>query len=38
MEEDFYRTFLKHTPSELRDEFRDMYRRLHGSPYGDVQE
>ena len=37
-EEDFYRTFLKHTPSELRDEFRDLYRRLHGGPYGDVQE
>ena len=37
-EEGFYRTFLKHTPSELRDEFRDMYRRLHGGPYPDVQE
>ena len=37
-EEDFYKTFLNHTPSELRDEFRDLYRRLHGGPYGDVQE
>ena len=37
-EEDFYRTFLKHTPSELRDEFRDLYRRIHGGPYADVQE
>ena len=37
-EEDFYRTFLKHTPSELRGEFRDLYRRLHGGPYADVQE
>ena len=37
-EEDFYRTFLKHTPSEWRDEFRDLYRRLHGGPYPDIQE
>ena len=37
-EEDFYRTFLKHTPSELRDEFRDLFRRIHGGPYADVQE
>ena len=37
-EEDFYRTFLKHTPSELRDEFRDLYKRLHGGPYPDMQE
>ena len=34
-EEDFYRIFLKHTPLGLEDEFRDLYRRLHGGPYAD---
>ena len=37
-EEDFYLTFLKHTPLELRDEFRDLYRRIHGGPYPDILE
>ena len=32
-EEDFYRTFLNHTPSPLKDEFRDLYERLHGGSY-----
>ncbi len=35
-EEDFYRAFLKHTPPELGDEFRDLYKRLHGGPYADT--
>ena len=26
-------TFLKHTPPERQEEFRDVYRRLHGGPY-----
>ena len=34
-EKDFYRVFLKHTPLGLEDEFRDLYRRLHGGPYAD---
>ena len=34
-EEDFYRIFLKHTPLGLEDEFRDLYRWLHGGPYAD---
>ena len=37
-EEDFYRIFLKHTPPGLEDEFRDLYRRLHGGPYADAEE
>ena len=28
-----YRTFLKHTPPELREQFRDLHRRLHGGPF-----
>ena len=36
-EEDFYRVFLKHTPPELKDEFRDLYRRLHGGPAADAE-
>ena len=36
-EEDFYRIFLKHTPLGLEDEFRDLYRRLHGGPYADAE-
>ena len=36
-EEDFYRIFLKHTPPGLEDEFRDLYRRLHGGPYADAE-
>ena len=31
-EEELYRIFLKHTPPGLKDEFRDLYRRLHGGP------
>ena len=36
-EEDFYRIFLKHTPPGLKDEFRDLYRRVHGGPYADSE-
>ena len=34
-EEELYQIFLKHTPPELKDEFRDLYRRLHGGPAAD---
>ena len=34
-EEEIYETFLAVTPHELTDEFRDVYRRLHGGPYAD---
>ena len=34
-EEELYRTFLKHTPPGLKDDFRDLYRRLHGGPAAD---
>ena len=34
-EEDIYWAFLKHTLPGLEDEFRDLYRRLHGQ--GSVQ-
>ena len=37
-EEDLYRIFLKHTPHGLEDEFRDLYRRLHGGPAADEEE
>ena len=37
-EEDIYRAFLKHTPPGLEDEFRDMYRRLHGGPSVDAED
>lgn len=30
-----YLTFLKHTPSEKKEAFRNLYRRLHGGPYED---
>ena len=33
MEELVFDTFLKHTPPELQEEFRDLYHRLHGGPY-----
>ena len=32
-EESAYRTFLKHVPHDQKEEFRDLYRRLHGGPY-----
>ena len=32
-EQSIYRTFLKHTPPELQEQFRDLHRRLHGGPY-----
>ena len=35
-EEDFYRTFLKHTPPLLKDDFRNLYERLHGGSYPDM--
>ena len=37
-EEQIYRTFLKHTPSGLEEEFRDLYRRLHGGPFIDAED
>ena len=37
-EEVIYRTFLKHTPDGQKDEFRDIYRRLHGGLYADEEE
>ena len=35
-EADVYQIFLKHTPAGLEDEFRDLYKRLHGGPYADT--
>ncbi len=32
-EEDVYRAFMEHTPPELVDEVRDVFRRLHGGPF-----
>ena len=32
-EQFIYRTFLKHTPPELREQFRDLHRQLHGGPF-----
>ena len=32
-EQSIYEIFLKHTPPELQEQFRDLYRRLHGGPY-----
>ena len=34
-EEEIYRAFLKHTPPALEDEFRALYKRLHGGTFGD---
>lgn len=34
-EENIYTTFLKHTLPMQQEEFRDIYRRLHGGPYPD---
>ena len=34
-EERVYDTLLKHTPPGQQEEFRDLYRRLHGGPYAD---
>ena len=31
-----YRVFLKHTPPGLEEQFRDLYRRLHGGPHADA--
>ena len=31
-EEAIYYAFLKHAPVDLKDEFRELYRRLHGGP------
>ncbi len=33
--ETIYRTFLKYTPEGLEEEFRELFRRLHGGPYAD---
>ena len=32
-EQSIYEIFLKHTPPELQEQFRDLHRRLHGGPY-----
>ena len=32
-EESIYHAFLNHTPPGLKEQFRDLYRRLHGGPY-----
>ena len=32
-EEAVYDAFLKHTPDDRKEAFRDLYRRLHGGPY-----
>ena len=32
-EESIYHTFLNHTPPGLKEQFRNLYRRLHGGPY-----
>ena len=37
-EEEVYRTILKHTPTGLEEEFRDLYRRLHGGPFIDAED
>ena len=34
-EEHIYRIFLEHTPPGLEEEFRDLYRRIHGGPFID---
>ncbi len=34
-EEEIYRLFLKHTPPDLEEDFRDLYRRIHGGPFID---
>ncbi len=36
-EEEIYRAFLKHTPTELESEFRALYKRLHGGTYDDEE-
>ena len=35
-EEEVYEIFLANTPSGLEDDFRDVYRRIHGGPYADA--
>ena len=34
-EQSIYQTFLEATPTDSKEEFRDMYRLLHGGPYAD---
>ena len=34
-EQSIYRTFLEHTQGELQEQFRELFRRLHGGPYSD---
>ena len=34
-EEAVFRTLLSHTPPDRQEEFRELYRRLHGGPYAD---
>ena len=33
VEEDIYRVFLKHAPADKKEEFRDLYQRLHGGTF-----
>ena len=33
MEQAIYRAFLKHTPLDRKEDFREIYRTLHGGPY-----
>ncbi len=35
VEEEIYQVFLKHTPPGLEEDFRDLYRRIHGGPFID---
>ena len=34
-DEDVYHVFLEHTPPELVDDVKDVFRRLHGGPFID---
>ena len=34
-DEDIYRMFMKHAPSDLEEEVSDVFRRLHGGPFID---
>ncbi len=34
-EEEIYGIFLKHAPPGLEQEFRDVYKRIHGGPFLD---
>ena len=36
-DEEVYQVFLEHTPPELLDEVKDVFRRLHGGPFVDAE-